>query len=98
MKKKGEEILYEEVFRKLKEAKIDYAVCGGLAVIIYGYTRLTADLDLVVSLEKDNLSRLYDILIQLGYKSQVPVKKEDFIDKQALERLAGEKYESRFFL
>ncbi len=91
MKKDKEEILYEEVFKKLNKTKIDYAVCGGLAVIIYGYTRLTADLDLIVSLKKENLEKLYDALIEMGYKSQAPVKKEEFADKEILGKLAEEK-------
>lgn len=55
MKDQQELIPYEEVFRALNKAKIDYVVCGGLAVILYGYTRLTADLDLIVGLEKEKI-------------------------------------------
>ncbi len=32
----------------LESAGIDYALCGGLAVVIHGYPRLTRDLDLLV--------------------------------------------------
>lgn len=91
MKEKQEEILYEEVFRALNKAKINYAACGGLAVIIYGYDRFTGDLDLIVGLDKENLSKLYDTLIKLNYKLRVPIKKEQFIDKDKLEKLAEEK-------
>lgn len=90
MKKKNE-ILYEEVFRALNKAKIDYAVCGGLAVILYGYSRLTGDLDLTVNLERKNLEKLYDVLIGLGYKSRIPIGKNQFADKENLEKLAKEK-------
>lgn len=89
--KKEEEILYEEVFKKLNEEKIDYAVCGGLAVIIYGYTRLTADLDLIVDLKKKNLAKLYNVLVGMGYQSKIPIKKEEFINKETLEKLARKK-------
>jgi hypothetical protein len=88
---KQEEALYEEVFLALNKAGINYAICGGLAVVLYGYARMTLDLDLVVALDKDNLEKLYDALSDLGYKSQVPIKKEEFIDANRLEKLAEEK-------
>lgn len=88
---KPENIIYEEVFLALNKAEIDYAVCGGLAVVLYGYVRLTVDLDLIVSLEKENLEKLYNVLMQLNYKPQVPIKKEEFIQKERLEKLAEEK-------
>lgn len=91
MKNQEETIPYEEVFKELNKAKINYAVCGGLAVILYGYTRVTADLDLVVGLEKENLRALYDILVQLNYKPGVPIKKEEFIEKEKLSKLAEDK-------
>ena len=91
MKKEQEEILYEKEFKALNAAKIDYAVCGGLAVILYGYSRLTADLDLIVSLEKQNLAKLYDTLIGLNYRTQAPIKREAFIERETLEKLAEDK-------
>ena len=36
----------------LNEARIEYALCGGLAVINHGYPRLTRGIDLLI-LEKD---------------------------------------------
>lgn len=86
-----DEILYEEVFKALNKAKIDYVVCGGAAVVFFGYTRLTIDLDIIVSLEKENLNKLYDVLKELGYRSRAPIKREEFIQKERLEELADEK-------
>ena len=89
--KKDEEILYEDVFKKLNEVGINYAVCGGLAVIIYGYARLTGDLDLVVDLAEENLNKVYDVLVKMDYKPQIPIKKEEFVIREKLEKLADEK-------
>ena len=89
--RKQEKIPYEEVFRALNKARVNYLVCGGAAVVLFGYTRLTVDLDLIVSLEKENLSKLYDILKRLGYKLRAPIKKEEFIRKEELKKLAEEK-------
>jgi len=53
MKLERENIFYEEVFLVFNKAEIDYLACGGVAVILYGFTRLTVDLDLIVNLEKE---------------------------------------------
>ena len=45
---------YEELKRlvdALDDGSVDYALCGGLAVIIYGYARLTKDIDILVCRE-----------------------------------------------
>jgi len=91
MRKGQDEILYEEEFRALNAAKIDYVVCGGAAVVMLGFSRLTIDLDLIVSLERKNLSKLYDTLLELGYRTRVPIKKDDFIRREILAGLAVEK-------
>lgn len=53
----------EEELRQLvslfNDAKIDYALCGGMAVAIHGYPRFTKDIDLLVpeeSLERAKLA------------------------------------------
>jgi len=84
-------IFYEEVFSALNKAKIDYLVCGGVAVILYGFARLTVDLDLIVNLEKENLEKVYDILTRLNYRTKTPIKKEEFVEKEKLRKLAKEK-------
>ncbi len=91
MAKDQEIIPYEEVFRALNAAKIDYLVCGGAAVVMLGFSRLTIDLDLIVGLGKENLESVYGVLTRLGYKTNVPIAKKDFCDKDKLQRLAKEK-------
>ncbi|MEK9135056.1 MAG: hypothetical protein AAB451_02050 [Patescibacteria group bacterium] len=86
-----EEFLYQEIFEALNKAKVNYLVCGGAAVILFGSPRFTADLDLIVSLDKENLENLYDTLIKLGYVLKNPIKKEEFINKETLQKLAEEK-------
>lgn len=91
MKKGEEEFLYERELRALSEAGINYVVCGGAAVVIFGFARLTVDMDLIVSLEKENLSKLYDTLLNLGYKTRVPIRRDEFIRREKLLKLAEEK-------
>jgi len=76
------EIFYGKVFKALNKAKVKYVVAGGVAVVLHGYMRATADLDLIVLLEEENLSRFYDALKTVNYHPKVPVTKEQFKDKK----------------
>ena len=75
-------MLFEEIFRELNRRKIDYVVVGGVAVVLHGVVRLTADLDLMVHLKEKNLAKFVDVMNELGYKPKVPVKAESFIDPE----------------
>lgn len=49
----------------LRNAKIPYAVCGGIAVTIYGATRTTKDIDVLI--EREDVPRALDAVRALGY-------------------------------
>jgi hypothetical protein len=60
--------LYEEfraVVTALEERRIDYAVCGGLAVAIYSAPRATVDIDLLILSE--DLEKVRSAIAELGY-------------------------------
>ena len=73
-------MFYEEVFRKLTDREVKYAVAGGVALVLHGVVRLTADLDLIVELSTENLRKFIRAINELGYKPKPPVDAEDFID------------------
>jgi hypothetical protein len=73
---------YDEVIARLNKNKVKYAVAGGVAVVLYGYTRLTLDLDLIVELSEKNLDKFFDTLYNLEYRPKVPVTKEEFKSKK----------------
>ena len=84
-------MVYEDIFVKLNERKINYLVVGGIALVLHGVVRLTADLDLIVELESDNLARFISVMKKLCYKPRVPVKAEEFIDPAKREMWIKEK-------
>jgi hypothetical protein len=55
-------------------------VAGGVAVNLYGIERATADIDIILKLEEENLLRFVGVSTKLGLKPKVPVKLEDFLD------------------
>ena len=84
-------MFYGEVFRALNKAKIKYVVAGGIAVVLYGYSRLTKDLDLIVFLSRDNLDAFFEVLKKIGYNPKVPVTKKQFIDQRQRNKWKKEK-------
>lgn len=40
--------LFEPLFAALEEGDVRYVVVGGLATVLHGHARLTADVDLVI--------------------------------------------------
>jgi uncharacterized nucleotidyltransferase DUF6036 len=55
-----------ELVQRLAEAKVDFVVVGGIAVVVQAQARYTDDLDICYSIEPDNLERLGDLLVELS--------------------------------
>lgn len=81
----------EQVLETLGRAGVRFLVVGGVAVVLHGHLRATADLDLVVQLEEENLRRALDALESLGYRPRAPVSFRAFTDPQTRERWIREK-------
>jgi hypothetical protein len=71
---------FETIFEALNRAGVRYLVVGGVAVVLHGHARFTADLDLVVQLEESNAHRAIAALAGLGYRARAPVPAEQFAD------------------
>lgn len=72
----------EAIFSALNHADVRYVVVGGLAVVAHGYVRTTADVDLVIGLEPQNIIRGLNALLGIGYRMAVPVTPEQVADAQ----------------
>lgn len=71
-------MFYNDVFGVLDKYKIRYVVAGGTAVNLHGVPRFTADLDLIIDLEKENVLSFVDAMKEIKFIPKVPVKAEDF--------------------
>lgn len=71
----------ELIVRGLNDEGVRYLLVGGLAVAAHGYLRFTADVDVVLDLEAENLRRGMDVFRRLGYTPRAPVPIEDFADE-----------------
>ena len=70
----------EALIQALNVGGVRYLIVGGLAVVAHGYVRFTADVDVVLDLDEDNLRRARTALAALGYRPRAPVAFDEFID------------------
>jgi hypothetical protein len=68
------------VFQEFERRGIRYVLVGGLAVLLHGVDRLTADIDLVVDLAPEEASKAVAALLDLGFKPHAPVDPRQFAD------------------
>jgi hypothetical protein len=68
-----------------------YVVVGGVAVVLHGASRLTADLDVVIDLEPEPARQALAALEKIGLQPRLPVPTEDFADPEKRSRWIAEK-------
>ena len=73
----------ELVLSALNAARVRYLVVGGVAVVLHGHLRATADLDLVVQLGPENALNAVRALDGLGFRPIAPVPATMFADPEA---------------
>lgn len=63
----------KELITAIKSEKINYMVVGGYAVNFHGYSRNTADIDLVIKFTLSNLKKMELLLKKMGLASRLPI-------------------------
>lgn len=75
----------EAILKSLNANRVRYVIAGGLAVVAHGYLRFTADLDMMVAMDSENLSRAIAVFRSLGYRPRAPVAIEAVLDQATRE-------------
>jgi hypothetical protein len=74
------------VLKAFQDAQVRYVLVGGLAVLLHGVDRLTADIDLVVDLAPEQATRAIETLLALGFRTNAPVDARMFADPATRKR------------
>ena len=85
------QMLFRKIIEELEKRKIRYLIIGGVAVNLHGYSRITKDLDLMISFEKENVDKFIELVNDLGYIPKVPVDIKEFADPKKREEWKNEK-------
>ena len=75
----------------LTAADVRFVVVGGVAVVLHGHPRLTADIDLVIDLEVEPAHRAMNVLAGLGLVPRLPVAASAFADPATRARWVAER-------
>lgn len=81
---------FEKLLADLARHGVDFAVVGGLAVILNGYPRLTVDADIIAHNSPDNLGKLLDCLRNWGEGWARELSIEDFALEEGAVRVMEE--------
>lgn len=80
-----------KILADLQKNKIAYAIVGGYAVALHGAVRGTIDLDLILHLDKDELTKAESVFIKHGFQSKLPISakeifqfRKEYIEKRNL--------------
>ena len=81
----------ENILKALEKERVNYAIIGGVAVVLYGYVRFTKDIDLLIDLSADNVQRFVKVLSALNFQPGVPIDPLDMAKKEKREEWIREK-------
>lgn len=82
---------YISFFDELNKKNIRYLICGGLAVNIHGIPRMTADIDLLLDFEIENIEKFEKVILSLSYLPLIPIRLTQLIDVNERLKLIKEK-------
>lgn len=80
-----------DLLKLLAKAEVDFVLVGGLAVALRGYSRFTADVDVVLAMEADNLAKFIQVAKQAGLGPTIPVPIEAIGDPNLIDQWYREK-------
>ena len=89
-KQKSEKLLIDIIF-ELQKCGIDFLIAGGVAVVLHGVERLTMDLDLAVSLEKENVLKFIGVMEKLNLIPRLPVPATFLLDSDKIKMVVEQK-------
>ena len=78
---------YEKLLAGLARNGVDFAIVGGLAVILNGYARVTLDADILIQHRPENIQRLIASLATWGEGSAAQLTSDDLPAEEGSTRI-----------
>ena len=75
-------VLCEGIFERRMHSYVKYLDIDGAAAALSGYVRAAADVDLLISLEVENIEKHIEAVKRLGMVPRLPLQLKDFTDKE----------------
>lgn len=84
-------MIYYDILTAFYKESVKYLLVGGMSINLYGIPRVTMDLDIIISKEKDNVKKIINILKKNDYIIKQPVDPLIMSDDEQLTKLNREK-------
>ncbi len=75
---------YKKVFEALEKASVDYIIVGGVAMNLLGCPRFTNDIDILLALDENNITKMKKVMKQLGYEQRLPINLDELGEEKNL--------------
>lgn len=73
---------FKEAIIALERHNVSYVAVGGFAVVMHGCSRFTADLDIIVDFSDENILKLTNAMISIGFNPRLPIEPRDLANKE----------------
>ena len=84
-------LAFEELFRRLNDGDVRYVVVGGVAVVLHGVMRFTADIDLIIDLAPAAAQNTMNVMTSAGFVPHLPLAASEFADERKRRMWISEK-------
>ena len=70
------------VFRNLSDADVNFVLCGGMACVLQGCERTTQDMDICLSIDRENLTKAVRAFREMNMVPRIPEPIETLINPE----------------
>lgn len=86
------------LFHQLNRHNVDFVVCGGVACVLHGVSRVTNDIDLCIDMQSPNISGFINAVRELNAKPRIPEPLDSLMDPDRRQTWIREKNATVFTL
>jgi hypothetical protein len=81
----------QEIILELAKAKVDFIICGGVALVLHGVERMTMGLDITIDMSEKNLTTFLHTMRRIKLQPRAPVPADSLLDPEKRKLMIKEK-------
>lgn len=82
---------YKHVLQALQNAEVEYMIVGGVAMNLLGCPRFTNDIDILLALDSENITKMKNAMQSLGYEQRISLDLDELGDEKKAVQFVKEK-------
>lgn len=85
------ESFLKDIIVRLSEKQVKFIIFGGVAIVLHGVERMTLDLDLSISMDKENIEKFLQVMDEFHLTPRAPIPKESLLNPKIIDYIINEK-------